>query len=150
MKKILVIIIFLVVLGGLYLSFFSENKKNESFNSYVNEENTVQEIDKFDESVLYGKWQSIDDNLFIRIFENDNTFKDTYGEDGVVSNGTWFVYRSEELPSNFPYPVENGKDYLIMNDTNLSLHFMISEITKDKLSLIYLDNGSTLRFNSLK
>jgi len=151
MKKILLIFIFLIVLGSLYFVFFSYSKEGNI--KVINENDELEiipEIEKFNESVLYGKWQNVDDSSFVRIFEGDNTFKDTYGDQIFTSSGIWFVYRAAELPSNFPYPIENDKDYLIMNDTNLSLHFIISEITKDSLTLIYLDSGGTLRFNRLE
>lgn len=145
MKKILIVVAVLIILGGGYFLF---NKSDEIKNTPENTEQVAEENKyEFDIEKISGNWISVDDSEFSRKFNSDLTFSDSYGEDGVVSSGIWFVFNKDNAPENFPYTMESGKDYLVINDTNTTLSFVISEITDSSLTLIYLEGGSVLKFN---
>lgn len=147
MRNISILILFLLLLTGFYFAF---NKGGEEL--VLQEENFQEEDDDvkdLDDSEFHGQWQSVDDDNFVRVLNDDNTFKDIYDE-VVSSSGTWFIFDSSNKPTDFIYPVENGKTYLIMNDTSSSLNFLVAEINSEKLTLIYLDNGGVLQFNKVK
>jgi hypothetical protein len=147
MKKILFLFIILLAFTAFYFVFKNEKPKE----SFETQEEILEEVKvNFDTSLLYGNWKSIDDQTFVRVINEDNTFQDTYGDEGIVSSGTWFVFDFNSKPQDFPYNAENGKNYLVMNDTNNSLYFIISQITEDSLTIIYLDNGSALQFNKIE
>jgi hypothetical protein len=148
MKKISILLsLVLIVFVGFYFSF---NKKTLNQNISVEEKQDVDSGSNFDEEILHGKWQSIDDKLFVRVLNGDNTFQDVYGDNEVTSSGTWFVFDAKNKPEDFAYPVESGKTYLTMNDTNLSMSFLISDVSSERLELIYLDAGGVLQFNKVK
>lgn len=148
MKKIVLGIILGVFFIGSF--FLLDKKSDKKENKISTPEVVIEKVEKSkEEKLLTGKWQSLDDSFFIRNFDEDQTFQDLYEGEGLTSSGTWFVFDSNSKPEYFPYPVESEKKYLIMNDTNLSLNFIISEIDNDSLDLIYLDNGGILRFTRI-
>jgi hypothetical protein len=146
MKKIIGLLIILLALIAIYFVFKNENPKE----SFETQEEILEEVKvNFDTALLHGSWKSVDDGLFVRVINQDNTFQDKYGDDGIVASGTWFVFDSNSRPDDFPYPIENDKNYLVINDTNNSLYFIIAEIKKESMTLIYMDGGSILQFNRI-
>lgn len=134
MNKILILILAIVVIVGGYL-FVSRQKHTNTPENNAKIENS----DSIDPS-LFGSWQSVDDKSFVRVLNEDNTFKDMYNEE-LTSSGTWFVFDSSNAPENITFPISDDKKYLMMNDTSLSLVFEIVDSDREKLVLIYLDGG---------
>ena len=143
MKKIKGVIVFilLVDIGFFAWSIISRNDAQK----IITEEMNVENLQSFDDSGLVGNWVSLDDEKFVRNLNSDKTFLDYYDNE-ITSAGIWFTFSSEEFPESFPYPVESGKNYLVLNDGSLSLNFIIAETTQDSLVLIYMDNGGVLQF----
>lgn len=145
MKKIILLVLVLVaVIAGFLLVY----KKNNIENNIPGRNDSGLSENKKEEFIYYGKWQSTDDESFVRIFNEDNTFQDLYDEQ-VVSSGTWYVFDGSNVPVNFSYTVESDKKYIMMNNTNSSLSFLIEDAQKDRLNLIYLDGGA-LSFKRIK
>jgi hypothetical protein len=143
MKKILLPIILLVVLVFGFLFLMKE--KNDNSRANTNEENSEEVVNNFDPATLSGEWVSIDDEKFTRKFNDDYTYSDIY--DGkVTSSGVWFGFDKSNAPENFPYDMEEGKTYIVINDTSTTLAFMVSSVSNEKLELFYLDGG-LLQFN---
>ena len=92
-----------------------------------------------------AKHVMVDDEKFIRKFNDDYTYSDIYDGE-VTSSGIWFGFDKNSAPENFPYDMEEGKTYIVINDTSTTLAFMISSVSNDKLELFYLDGG-LLQFN---
>ena len=147
MKKIIYGAIVLIVVIGAYFLFIKNGFEESNEITKNIPQYSVREKSE-EEKLLVGEWQSIDDSFFSRNFNEDQTFRDSYKNEGVTSSGTWFVFDSSDKPEYFQYPVEDGNKYLVMNDTSLSLNFIIAEVGKDSLSLIYLDNGGVLNFKN--
>lgn len=142
MKKIIGVVVLILLLSGVFYFWKNANAKqylNENFSdqlSFKEESNTLN---------LSGSWTSVNDESFVRVFNEDSTFKDMYQSE-VVASGTWFTFNKNNSLENFPYDVEDGKDYLIMNDTSSTLSFVVSEHTNDSLVINYLDSGGVLKF----
>lgn len=148
MKKVIVILIILFAGLGLFYFLGDKNQKENFDNQILNSADKKENQKSFDNKTISGRWMSLDDEKFIREFSEDLTFKDIY-EGEVIVGGVWYVFDSNNTPSEFIYPVESGKNYLVMNDTSASLSFMINELTKDKLVLFYLDSGAVLEFKKI-
>lgn len=147
MKKIIVILIILFAGLGIFY-FFGDKNNTVNFGNEISSTSNKEQKQNFDNKTIGGKWVSLDDEKFVREFSEDMTFKDIY-ENEVIVGGVWYVFDSNNAPSEFIHPVESGKNYLVMNDTSASLNFMINELTKDKLVLFYLDSGAVLEFKKM-
>lgn len=143
MRKILLPILLLIVLISGFLFIAKDRSDNSQLNT--NEENIEDVVNDFDPSTLSGEWVSVDDEKFIRKFNDDYTYSDIYDGE-VTSSGIWFGFDKNSAPENFPYDMEEGKTYIVINDTSTTLAFMISSVSNDKLELFYLDGG-LLQFN---
>ena len=82
---------------------------------------------------IAGKWQSLDDPLFVREFKTGGEVLDWH--DGVlVSSGRFSVTFDEEL-------------YIQITSTSSpTLNFQLDKLTPEELELTYLDRGSILLF----
>jgi hypothetical protein len=138
MKKLLLSIGVLIVLLVTFIYVLKEISDSLSVDSEG--QNQTQNINEFDTTTLSGEWVSADDIKFTRKFNDDYTYSDSY-EDEVTSSGIWFGFDKNNAPDNFPYEMEDGKTYIVINDTSTTLAFMISSVTEDRLEMFYLDGG---------
>ncbi|HEY4488222.1 MAG TPA: hypothetical protein VJB97_01775, partial [Candidatus Paceibacterota bacterium] len=103
------------------------------------------------ESIL-GKWQSVDDEKFVREFKAGNKVDDIY-EGKVVTSGMWVAFQKGVNAPEVPYPLEESTVYLQLTLTGSqadTLNFKLVKLTPDELELVYLDRGGVLRFKSVR
>ncbi|MFA7193453.1 MAG: hypothetical protein WC087_00865 [Candidatus Paceibacterota bacterium] len=141
-KRVVQIVLgILIIIGIVYVwSIVGVDKKADEM---------VEQKLSFDPTLLVGTWVNVDDENFKRTFNTDGTFTDTYkNEKGpeVSVSGTWNTFDKEDRPTNFNYPVGDGAIFVTLNDKELSTNFVISEVTKDSLTMVYLENASVLKF----
>lgn len=141
-KRIVQVVVgILIIAGALYLwSSVSADKKND--------EMTEDKL-SFDSTLLVGTWVNVDDENFKRTFNTDGTFTDTYKNEEDLETpitGTWNTFDKDDRPTNFNYPVGDGAIFVTLNDKELSTNFVISEVTKDDLTMVYLENATVLKF----
>jgi len=142
MKNIIIIVLALVVAGGGFY-FLNQNKSREEIMLRL----AVLEgrLEAISINPLAGVWQSTEDANFVRNIYENGGYSDLY-EGEETSNGPWVTFMSENAPEEFPYTLEEGAEYLELQDTEGSLYFKIAEVTEEKLVLIYLDRGGVLEF----
>jgi len=103
------------------------------------------------ESIL-GKWQSVDDEKFVREFKAENKVDDIY-EGKVVTSGMWVAYQKGVNAPEVPFPLEESTVYLQLTLTGSqadTLNFKLVKLSPDELELVYLDRGGVLRFKSVQ
>ncbi len=144
MKKIIVFLFIVLALVSIY--FFKKVEFFDFKNNSSDTETKVDEVFKDEINILVGDWVSVDDKDFSRTFNNDYTFSDSYGDEGILSSGVWFIFDNNNSPENFPYTIDESKKYLVMNDSNKNLSFIISSINDKSLELIYLEGSGVLKF----
>lgn len=143
MKKLVLSIFVLVILVASLIYLLKE--RSDSLKLGANQQEQEVDVNNFNPSTLSGEWVSIDDEKFTRKFSADYTYVDSYNGE-VTSSGVWFGFDKNNAPENFPYEMEEGKTYIVINDTSTTLAFMVSSVSEESLELIYLDGGA-LRFN---
>lgn len=100
---------------------------------------------------IVGKWQSVDDEKFVRELKSDSTAQDWY-ENKVVTDGLWVAFTKMNAPE-VSFPLEEDAVYLQMTMKGTqadTLTFKLSKLTSDELELIYMDRGGALRFRAVK
>ncbi len=91
------------------------------------------------ESIL-GKWQSIDDVKFVRIFKNEGKVDDLY--DGkIVASGTFKAVN--KMDAVYIEIKESGAQANMLN-------FKLTKLTPEEIEMIYMDRGGVLRFKAVK
>jgi membrane-bound inhibitor of C-type lysozyme len=100
---------------------------------------------------IVGKWQSTEDNKFVREFKADGTAVDTY-DSKDPHEGTWTVF-TKDKPLDVKFPIEESATYLqlsIKDNSTDVLHFKISALTPESLELIFMDRGGSLKFTRIQ
>lgn len=99
---------------------------------------------------IVGKWQSLDDPLFVREFKDGNIATDWH--DGVeVSSGSFTVFDKARAPE-LSFPLEENAVYIQMKMSGTqddTLTFKLAKMTPEELELIYMERGGTLRFTNM-
>lgn len=97
---------------------------------------------------IVGKWQSVDDENFIREFQAGGVAVDSY-EGMATEEGTWEVFDTNSgVETDFPQ--EENAVYIRMTmggGTEGPLHFKLTKLTPEDLELIYMERGGVLRFS---
>ena len=100
---------------------------------------------------IVGKWQSVDDEKFIREFKADGTALDTYEGEADVS-ATWKAF-STKSPVEVAFPIEADTAYVQMTvntEEAQTLNFQVVKVTPEDLELIYMDRGGILVFKKVQ
>lgn len=96
---------------------------------------------------IEGKWQSVDDEKFLRQFQTDGTVTDSYeGQDDTV--GSWVIFTMNSEVET-PFTLEPNTAYLkITTEVGASevMYYKLTKVTPEELELIYMDRGGVLRF----
>lgn len=144
MQKILIPIALLILLavGGFYI-FTTRDTADEQVgtqNSTTNQKNA-------EDFLPLGKWESLEDEKFIRVFD-ENSYQDQY-EGKTISTGTWRTFDSSDAPEVETIEFIAGVNYLVLDEgTEDVLYFSIAKSTKEELALIYLNRGGVLEFKN--
>lgn len=103
------------------------------------------------ESII-GKWQSTDDEKFVREFREGDVVIDYY--DGKeTSKGFWVAFAKSNPPKMVSFPIEENTAYVQITETGAqedTLNFKVVKLTPDELVLIYMERGGTLTFKAVK
>ena len=140
MKNIIIVVLAIVVVGG---GFYYINNKEVVDAEYVADAALPADS-------IVGVWQSTQDPNFIRAIYENGGYLDTYTGEEASTEGPWVVFMADAAPAEFPYPTEEGAEYLELQDVDGSLHFKVAERTEEKLVLIYLDRGNVLEFTRVQ
>lgn len=100
---------------------------------------------------IVGRWQSTDDQKFIREFKKDSTVADIYAGK-TLSTGSWKAYTKEDALPVF-FPLEADAVYLrilLSNTQGDTQNFKLSKLTPESLELISMEKGNVLRFTSIQ
>ena len=101
---------------------------------------------------IQGKWQSIDDEKFVREFKAGDMVDDWHDGE-VVSSGLWVAFEKGINAPEVPYPLEDNAVYIQMTMTGTqadTLNFKVAKLTPEELELVYMDRGGVLRFKSIE
>ncbi|XKT74597.1 MAG: hypothetical protein ACJKTH_00695 [Patescibacteria group bacterium UBA2163] len=154
MKNILIpIIAIIVVAGGFYLFANNPSEVSDEENQQVQQTTSENDETAMDSPLsigsLAGVWQSTEDPNFVRTMYENGGYMDSY-EGEEQANGPWVIFTAENAPEEFPYPTEAGMVYLEMQDDSGPLYFAITELTRERLVLIYLNRGGALEFEKVQ
>jgi hypothetical protein len=96
-----------------------------------------------------GKWQSIDDPRFARLFEADGSATDLYDEE-ASARGRWSVF-TDSSGLSVPFPIETNAAYvrLVMSDSGEPQHFRVITLAPETLELVFMERGGVLRFTRI-
>lgn len=98
---------------------------------------------------IEGTWRSTDDARFIREFQQDGTVIDTYASaPDATSIGIW-TYVENPLREQPDLPVDNGDTVLKISFAEEVLYFGVSELSENRLVLLYLGGNGILTFERI-
>lgn len=143
LKNITVALLLIFAVGGVWY-FYSQTRQVVATPPADAVATTVANIT--------GKWQSTDDSKFVREFNTDDTYTDSYDNE-ADSSGRWIVFTEKDAPKAFPYPMDSDAVYLqltLAGEQTETLNFKVSTLTTDTLQLIYLDRGGALNFTRVQ
>jgi hypothetical protein len=145
MKNFIVVGIVAILLGGAYFLLHDSPEVAEFLDNNGgasgNELSAVA-------SAISGRWQSTEDESFVREFRANGSIVDTYtGETVASSTGAWSVFTGNN--PNAELPLEADTIYLAILMDNEPLYFSVEEADEDSLVLIYLNRGGTLEFERI-
>ncbi|PIR85333.1 hypothetical protein COU15_01195 [Candidatus Kaiserbacteria bacterium CG10_big_fil_rev_8_21_14_0_10_45_20] len=146
-SKFIIVIIAVLVIGGAFWAWSTQDEKVVVENSSENEE-MVNEAPLAPDS-LAGVWRSVEDPKFSRTFYENGGYVDLYEGEEVSTNGPWVAFTAENPVLGFPYTLEPDVVYLELIDESGPLYFSIAELTEEKLVLIFLDRGGVLEFERI-
>lgn len=148
MKKILIILIFILIGAGIGHLFEKNWGKDADIQETPEENQTAGVVEEDVPSVaeeLEGTWQSTQDQKFVREFRDD-TVTDFYDNEVSGTPGTWALFTADNPLPTYDGPLEDGSTYLALVFNEETLFFEVTEITSTHLDLIYLDRGGILTF----
>lgn len=149
MKKILSIIIILLVLIGGYYAISSWNNKQIEKKEDLMHPSFMDKVEPDTaETLIEGKWQSIQDPSFVREFTK-TAVSDFYDNELITDIGSWQIFSSEEVVPGFPGEAEEDQTYVVLRFENEVLFFKIVEVTKKSLDMVYLNRGGVLSFTRI-
>jgi hypothetical protein len=70
----------------------------------------------------------------------------------ITATGTWSAFTTDDQP-NVAFPVAPHTVYLTLTTRDMPdepLHFQVTKLTPDELSLIYMERGGTLSFTKVE
>lgn len=100
---------------------------------------------------ITGKWQSVDDEKFLREFEVNGVVTDSY-EDSDDTVGNWLIFTMNSEVET-PFPLEDDTVYLrITTDVGASevMYYKLVKVTEDELELVFMDRGGVLKFTKVE
>lgn len=88
---------------------------------------------------IVGKWQDMDDPLFVREFKADGTIIDKH--DGVAASpGLWKSFTAKTAV-NVSMPLEADSVYVEIGSEGEVFYYKIGKLTLESLEMIYADGG---------
>ncbi len=106
-------------------------------------------------SNLIGSWQSVDDPLFVRTFNHDETVVDSYDDKDEPSGG-WSAFVGQPInceASDMCGDYAAGVGYVVIRyNANRAedLKFSIQKVTPEELQMTYIARGNMLRFTRVQ
>jgi hypothetical protein len=101
---------------------------------------------------IIGRWQSVYDEKFVRVFKAGSVVEDWY--DGtMVASDSWVAFEKGVNAPPFPHPLEEGVVYIqfaVSEAPGDTMNFKLTKLTAEELELIYLDSGGALRFKRVE
>jgi len=99
---------------------------------------------------MIGSWQSLDDNRYILVLREDNTYEDKY-EDKLVGDGTWSLFtdpvaQGVDIETSFQNSVFLEKKE---SSTGELFYYNIGVANQEELTITYL-LGDVLRFKRIQ
>lgn len=139
-NTLIIIVLIILIIGGWFFYDSSINKV------VFNPEMTLSSVSQN----IVGKWQSLEDEKFIRELRADTTASDFY--DGqIMTNDNWKLF-TKENPVEVSFPIEEKTVYLqiIPTDDPTPLNFKVTKLTDEDLELVYMDRGGVLIFKRIQ
>lgn len=148
MKKLLLLIAFIIVVVGAY----AVGTKYGAFGDAYNAQKTDPRITAAHD-MLIGTWSNVDDRNFNRKYKEDGTFADSYsyetGSGALVSSALWSLFTADSN-EDVPFQMNNTDVYLKQTEADgMNMYFRIVSVTPTELELMNMDRGNALRFGKL-
>ncbi len=134
MKKIILVIVILMV--GAVLYFYLQNNSTDTKENDIFTEDENEIFDIYKEKII-GKWESVEDEKYILLFEENGSFSDTYDGE-LIGSGSWEL---EEVFGEFDITFHlhkelDGEEY----------EYEVLNIDDNNLVLLYLGRGNILEY----
>ncbi len=148
MKKLLLVIGFIVVAGAAAYVGYQSSPKDGAMNQKKPADPRITAAWE----MMIGTWSSEDDRNFIREYKNDGTLTDSYASAAgeTKTDADWSLFTSDNADEGVEFQL-NGKDVYVkqIEKSGAVTYFRIESVTPTELGLINMTKGGGLRFGKM-